>query len=139
MPRGNLEIVSPKALVLPATACALRAKRYADAYALASKQRVDLNLIVDYGWPTFLSDADAFVADVRSADAVMELLEALDDGDVTAPGAAYAELARLYPPPAPDASEKDAAAAAPPPGSKRQGPGGRRRHSTCDRKARHVQ
>ena len=53
MPRGNLEIVSPKALVLPATACALRAKRYADAYALASKQRVDLNLIVDYGWPTF--------------------------------------------------------------------------------------
>ena len=45
-----------------------------------------------------LSDADAFVADVRSADAVMELLEALDDGDVTAPGAAYAELARLYPP-----------------------------------------
>ena len=118
MPRGNLEIVSPKALVLPATACALRAKRYADAYALASKQRVDLNLIVDYGWPTFLSDADAFVADVRSADAVMELLEALDDGDVTAPGAAYAELARLYPPPARDASEKDAAAAAPPPDRK---------------------
>jgi len=106
MPRGNLEIVSPKALVLPAVACALRAKRYADAYTLASKQRVDLNLIVDYGWPNFLSDADAFVADVRSADAVMELLEALDDGDVTAPGAAYAELARLYPPPPRDAKEE---------------------------------
>ena len=98
MPRGNLETVAPKALVLPATACALRAGRYGDAYALAARQRVDLNLIVDYGWPNFLHAADAFVRDVNSADAVMELLEALDDGDVTAPGGVYEDLVRLYPP-----------------------------------------
>ena len=98
MPRGNLETVAPKALVLPAVACALRAGRYADAYALAAKQRVDLNLIVDYGWPNFINAAEAFVRDVNSADAIMELLEALDDVDVTAKGGIYEELARLYPP-----------------------------------------
>ena len=98
MPRGNLETVAPKALVLPACACALRAGRYADAYALAAKQRVDLNLIVDYGWPKFVSAAEDFVADVDSPDAVMELLEALTNDDVTAPGGIYEELARLYPP-----------------------------------------
>jgi len=103
MPRGNLETVAPKALVLPATACALRAGRYGDAYALAARQRVDLNLIVDYGWPNFLNAADAFVRDVDSADAVMELLEALDDGDVTAPGGIYEDLVRLYPPRSSDA------------------------------------
>lgn len=98
MPRGNLETVAPKALVLPACACALRAGRYADAYALAAKQRVDLNLIVDYGWPKFVSAAEDFVADVDSPDAVMELLEALTNDDVTAPGGIYEEISRLYPP-----------------------------------------
>jgi len=98
MPRGNLETVAPKTLVLPAVACALRAGRYADAFALAAKQRVDLNLIVDYGWPNFIDAAEAFVRDVDSADAVMELLEALGDDDVTASGGIYEELVRLYPP-----------------------------------------
>lgn len=98
MPRGNLETVAPKALVLPAVACALRAGRYKDAYKLAAKQRVDLNLIVDYGWPNFIDAAEAFVKDVDSAEAIMELLESLDDEDITAPGNIYEELVRLYPP-----------------------------------------
>ena len=108
MPRGNLETVAPKALVLPACACALRAGRYADAYALAAKQRVDLNLIVDYGWPKFLSVADDFVADINSPEAVMELLEALTESDVTAEGGIYEELARLYPPRATDGAGETA-------------------------------
>ena len=98
MPRGNLETVAPKALVLPAVACALRAGRYKDAYKLAAKQRVDLNLIVDYGWPNFIDATEAFVKDVDSAEAIMELLESLDDEDITAPGNIYEELVRLYPP-----------------------------------------
>ena len=98
MPRGNLETVAPKALVLPAVACALRAGRYKDAYKLAAKQRVDLNLIVDYGWPNFIDAAEAFVKDVDSAEAIMELLESLEDKDITAPGNIYEELVRLYPP-----------------------------------------
>lgn len=46
MPRGNLEGVSPRALVVPAVAQALAQGRYAYAWRLASLQRVDLNLLV---------------------------------------------------------------------------------------------
>lgn len=46
MPRGNLEGVSPRALVVPAVALALAQGRYKAAWRLATMQRVDLNLLV---------------------------------------------------------------------------------------------
>ena len=93
MPRGNLETVAPRFLVLPAVARALDERRFAAAAAVATRHRVDLNLIVDRGWPRFLRHADAFVRDVDDPDVVAELLESLDAGDCTAPGKPYARLA----------------------------------------------
>ena len=97
MPRGNLETVAPRFLVLPAVARALDERRFAAAAALAARHRVDLNLIVDRAWPRFLRHADAFVRDVDDPDVVAELLECLDGGDCTAPGAPYAHLAAPEP------------------------------------------
>ena len=97
MPRGNLETVAPRFLVLPAVARALDERRFAAAAALAARHRVDLNLIVDRAWPRFLDDADAFVRDVDDPDVVAELLECLDAGDCTARGAPYAHLAAPVP------------------------------------------
>ena len=92
MPRGNLETVAPRFLVLPAVARALDERRFAAAAAVATRHRVDLNLIVDRAWPRFLRHADAFVRDVDDPDVVAELLESLDAGDCTAPGKPYARL-----------------------------------------------
>lgn len=126
-PRGNLEAVAPRALVLPAVAAALDAGDYAggcmrggtrclrrgralrrhacclpalpscsthtprpphahaasarsrppacpapgllppgaEAWALATANRLDLNVLADYRWPRLLGAADAFVAQVR--------------------------------------------------------------------------
>ena len=78
MPRGNLEKVAPRALVLPFLARALDARRFAIAAAVAARHRVDLNVIVDRAWPRFLKHADAFVRDVDDPDVVAEILECLD-------------------------------------------------------------
>ncbi len=71
MPRGNLETVAPRALVLAAIVAALGAADggagqadWALAWQMAVDHRVDLNLLVDLRWPTFLSQAAAFVGAV---------------------------------------------------------------------------
>lgn len=51
MPRGNLEAVCPRALVLVAAAHALRRRRYARAWRLLTTHRIDLNLLSDLSWP----------------------------------------------------------------------------------------
>ena len=92
MPRGNLETVAPRFLALPAVCAALDGERFAAAAALAARHRVDLNLLVDYRWPRFLTKAEAFVKDVRDPDVVAEIIESLREDDVTAPGGVYAHL-----------------------------------------------
>jgi elongator complex protein 1 len=64
MPRGNLETIVPRFLALPAVAAALCTKRFGAAATLSAKHRIDLNLLVDYGWPNFLRHASDFVRDV---------------------------------------------------------------------------
>jgi elongator complex protein 1 len=66
MPRGNLEAVRPRALVLPAVAAALDAADFAGAWQLATANRLDLNVLVDHAWPRFLAQAPAFVQQVGS-------------------------------------------------------------------------
>ncbi|GLI58497.1 hypothetical protein VaNZ11_000228 [Volvox africanus] len=90
MPRGNLEGVSPRALVLAALVGALRRRDFAEAFRLACVQRVDLNLLVDYGWPSFLTAAASFVAVVSRPSDLCDLLFALRPGSVLAEGGAYA-------------------------------------------------
>jgi elongator complex protein 1 len=107
MPRGNLETVYPRFLVLPAVARVLDAQNFAEAFALCARHRVDLNLVVDRGWPRFLLRAEAFVRSVDDPDAVAELLEALDPGDCTAPGNLYGHL----PPPSPVHPDEEVARA----------------------------
>ncbi|CAK0773220.1 hypothetical protein CVIRNUC_004042 [Coccomyxa viridis] len=103
MPRGNLEVVSPRALVLAAIADALLADAFGEAWRLATVNRVDLNVLVDYAWPRFLEHGAQFVAAVGDDQAVCDLLAALKEGSVTAAGGLYAQA--LPDPPAAQASE----------------------------------
>lgn len=65
MPRGNLETIHPRILVLCTIADCLNKEMYNEAWDLASTNRVDLNIIVDYNWPQFLQGAKAFVSCVE--------------------------------------------------------------------------
>ncbi|PNH07535.1 Elongator complex protein 1 [Tetrabaena socialis] len=91
MPRGNLEGVVPRALVLAALVLALRRLDYGEAWRLATVHRVELNLLVDYGWPSFIQHVPQFVAAVPRPSDLCDLLFALRPGSVLAQGGAYAD------------------------------------------------
>ncbi|KAG2431603.1 hypothetical protein HYH02_013296 [Chlamydomonas schloesseri] len=131
MPRGNLEGISPRALVLAALAAALSRGDFAEAWRLAAVQRVDLNLLVDWGaggaggWQAFAASAAAeFVAAVARPSDLCDLLFALRPGSVLEEGGAYAGalewLGVRRPPPAAAAAAAGAAGQQQP---KRPGPG----------------
>ncbi len=91
-PRGNLEAVTPRLLALAAVCSALAARDYGAAWQLATSQRVDVNLLVDFRWPDVLSHAQALASGLPGVDALCELLLALRPTSVLAPGGPYAAL-----------------------------------------------
>ena len=90
-PRGNLEIVAPKALVLPSIAKSLKMRHFKTAFRLCAKERVDLNVLVDYDFPSSIEqpNADELVRGLERPEHVMELLEALRVGDAFAEDGGY--------------------------------------------------
>eukprot|EP00873_Tetraselmis_striata_P004301 jgi/Tetstr1/424565/TSEL_015091.t1 len=92
MPRGNLEGVEPRHLVLAAVADALRGGNYGAAWRVARASRLDLNVLVDFRWPAFLQNADKFVQAVPTEADVCDLLVALRPASTVAPGGEYAAM-----------------------------------------------
>jgi len=43
----------------------MQVHEYGEAFELTSNNRVDLNVIVDYAWPEFLTHAEDFVREVE--------------------------------------------------------------------------
>ena len=66
--------------------------RFGEAFQLAIAHRVDLNLIVDYGWPRFPANAARFVEQVNDDQDLGDLLAALREQNITAEGGLYAGL-----------------------------------------------
>lgn len=95
LPRGNLETISPRSLVLTAVATALVAGEYAPAAAAVATHRLDPNLLVDVGWPAFLEAAPAYVAAVVDDATISDLLRALNPSSTVAPGGLYSWVARI--------------------------------------------
>ena len=69
----------------------MQADAFGEAWRLATVNRVDLNVLVDYAWPRFLEHGVQFVAAVGDDQAVCDLLAALKEGSVTAAGGLYAQ------------------------------------------------
>lgn len=82
MPRGNLETVRPRALVLPAITAALDQDDYIKALELTGVNRVDPNVVVDHKWPEFVVKAEVVVGQVKRDEDLAELLLALKDENV---------------------------------------------------------
>lgn len=67
-PRGNLEAVCPRALVLASVRRSLASLDYARAYFDCRRHRIDLNILVDAAPQTFLRTADMLVEQLGAGD-----------------------------------------------------------------------
>ena len=68
MPRGNLETVHPRPLVLSTVYASLDALDYRPALLSCRKHRLDLNIIHNYAPQIFLQNIEKFVRDVDKTD-----------------------------------------------------------------------
>jgi elongator complex protein 1 len=83
MPRGNLETINPRAMVLASLRQHLNALEYRAAYALCRRHRIDLNILHDHAPELFIQTIGKFVKDLESADYLNIFLSSLRDEDVS--------------------------------------------------------
>jgi elongator complex protein 1 len=83
MPRGNLETISPRAMVLSSLRKHLNSLEYRAAYALCRRHRLDLNILHDNAPEMFMQTIGKFVNDLDSADHLNIFLSSLRDEDVS--------------------------------------------------------
>lgn len=85
MPRGNLETISPRALVLPYIMHKIQQGDFRTALDIMRRQRVDLNLIVDLDPVNFLEKggAEQFIGQIEKIDNINLFLSSLIDVDTS--------------------------------------------------------
>jgi len=85
MPRGNLEAISPRALVLPYIMVKIQEDDFLTALDIMRRQRVDMNLIVDLDPSHFLDKggAEKFICQIEKIDNINLFLSSLIDVDTT--------------------------------------------------------
>ena len=65
MPRGNLETIHPRALVLAGIRESINERKYRRAFLACKTHRVDMNILYDYSPDQFISDVTLFIDQVR--------------------------------------------------------------------------
>ncbi|GBB99437.1 hypothetical protein RclHR1_03520017 [Rhizophagus clarus] len=83
MPRGNLETLHPRALVLTSVRESLNRLDYLSAYMACRKHRIDLNILYDHEPKLFLKNVELFVNQVEKVDYLNLFLSSLRNEDVT--------------------------------------------------------
>jgi elongator complex protein 1 len=64
MPRGNLETIFPRAMVLAGIRSLINEKNYGRAFSYCRTQRVDMNLLYDHQPEQFLANVGLFLEQV---------------------------------------------------------------------------
>ena len=83
MPRGNLETIYPRALVLAGVRDNISRRKYKKAFLACRNQRVDMNILHDYNPEQFLSDIELFVDQVEKVEHIDLFLSQLREEDVS--------------------------------------------------------
>jgi elongator complex protein 1 len=65
MPRGNLETMYPRALVLAAIRRSIEAEQYFEAFLACRNQRVDMNILHDHDPERFLSNVEVIINQIK--------------------------------------------------------------------------
>lgn len=86
LPRGNLEGVYPRALVLKFAVDKIQLQEYRAALEMMRRQKLDLNLIIDLDPVTFLDEARArlFIEQIANIDHLNLFISSLQNYDCTA-------------------------------------------------------
>ncbi|KAF5354980.1 hypothetical protein D9756_005531 [Leucocoprinus leucothites] len=80
MPRGNLETINPRPLVMEVVKQDLDAGEYRKAFFACRKHRIDLNVIVEHDRAKFLQSVASFVEQVHEADHLNLFLTSVGQG-----------------------------------------------------------
>jgi len=77
MPRGNLETIAPRALVLSSVRSSLDSKDFKRALILARKHRIDMNILHDHNPEMFFQNIPEFIQQVVDVDNLNLFLSSL--------------------------------------------------------------
>ncbi|WFD06264.1 Putative elongator complex protein 1 [Malassezia vespertilionis] len=83
MPRGNLETICPRPMVLDVVRARLDSGAYGEALRISRAHRVDLNILHDHAPDAFLAHVDELIAQVSNVDHINLLLSSMRNDDVT--------------------------------------------------------
>ncbi|KAK0639265.1 IKI3 family-domain-containing protein [Cercophora newfieldiana] len=83
MPRGNLETIFPRAMVLAGIRQLVEQNNYGDAFLTCRTQRVDMNILYDHRPDQFLENVGIFLEQVKDAANIDLFLSTLKDEDVS--------------------------------------------------------
>lgn len=86
LPRGNLEVFEPRQLVLMKSRLLMNEHRFFECLKILRRQRVDLNYLVDYNPPEFISNVPSLVRDcilANDPDLLALFISSLDTPDVS--------------------------------------------------------
>ncbi|KAI4149351.1 MAG: hypothetical protein LQ340_004684 [Diploschistes diacapsis] len=83
MPRGNLETIYPRALVLPLIRKSIDENRYKKAFLACRNHRVDMNILHDHAPGKFLYSVDVFIDQVQKLEHIDLFLSQLREEDVS--------------------------------------------------------
>ncbi|KAK8256152.1 elongator complex protein-like protein 1 [Phyllosticta capitalensis] len=83
MPRGNLETIYPRALVVAGIRKSINEKRYKTAFMACRNQRVDMNILHDHAPEQFMSNVQLFIDQLKKVGHVDLFLSQLRNEDVT--------------------------------------------------------
>jgi elongator complex protein 1 len=68
MPRGNLETIYPRALVLAGIRDSINKRNYKKAFLACRNQRVDMNILHDHAPQQFITDVDTFIDQIQKVE-----------------------------------------------------------------------
>ncbi|KAI0378302.1 IkappaB kinase complex, IKAP component [Hypomontagnella monticulosa] len=83
MPRGNLETIYPRAMVVAGIRQLVDAKDYGKAYTHCRTQRVDMNILYDHRPQQFLANVGLFLDQLADVSYIDLFLSSLREEDVT--------------------------------------------------------
>ncbi|KAL6860955.1 IKI3 family domain-containing protein [Trichoderma novae-zelandiae] len=83
MPRGNLETIFPRAMVVAGIRSLIEEKNYARAFSYCRSQRVDMNILYDHKPEQFLSCVGLFLDQLKEVSYIDLFLSSLREDDVT--------------------------------------------------------
>jgi len=81
MPRGNLETISPRLLLIQQVTALINAQQYIEAFELLRKHKMDLNFLCDLDFSAFNAHIEDFVRQLATADRLNLFLTSLNASD----------------------------------------------------------